>query len=182
MIFSSKAEYGVRLMIELGRQAPARPISLKAIADAEGLPLAYLEQVVARLRRAGLVMSARGAHGGYWLSRPADEIAMDEVVQALEGSIAPMECFVHDRTERVLCSHEPDAGRGCATKLLWTRVQGGIIRSLQTTTLAELVRVLRRPEHHAARARPGRRRRARRSARRSRRERPRRVISNHTES
>jgi hypothetical protein len=42
-------------------------------------------------------------------------------------------------TERVLCSHEPDAGRGCATKLLWTRVQGGIIRSLQTTTLAELV-------------------------------------------
>jgi DNA-binding IscR family transcriptional regulator len=51
-----------------------------------------------------------------------------------------MECFVHDHTERVLCSHEPDAGRGCATKLLWTRVQGGIIRSLQTTTLAELVR------------------------------------------
>jgi Rrf2 family cysteine metabolism transcriptional repressor len=139
MIFSSKAEYGVRLMIELGRQVPEHPTSLKAIADAEGLPLAYLEQVVARLRRAGLVMSARGAHGGYWLSRAAEEITMDEVVQALEGSIAPMECFVHDHTERVLCSHEPDAGRGCATKLLWTRVQGGIIRSLQTTTLAELV-------------------------------------------
>jgi Rrf2 family protein len=139
MIFSSKAEYGVRLMIELGRQAPEHPTSLKAIADAEGLPLAYLEQVVARLRKAGLVRSARGAHGGYWLSRPAEEIAMDEVVQALEGSIAPMECFVSDHTERVLCSHEPDAGRGCATKLLWTRVQGGIIRSLQATTLAELV-------------------------------------------
>jgi Rrf2 family protein len=140
MIFSSKAEYGVRLMIELGRQAPEHPTSLKAIADAEGLPLAYLEQVVARLRKAGLVRSARGAHGGYWLSRPAEEIAMDEVVQALEGSIAPMECFVSDHTERVLCSHEPDAGRGCATKLLWTRVQGGIIRSLQATTLAELVK------------------------------------------
>jgi Rrf2 family transcriptional regulator, cysteine metabolism repressor len=146
MIFSSKAEYGVRLMIELGRQSPGQPTSLKAIADAEGLPLAYLEQVVAKLRKAGLVMSARGAHGGYWLSRPADEIAMDEVVQALEGSIAPMECFVHDHTERVLCSHEPDAGRGCATKLLWTRVQGGIIRSLQTTTLAELVEFSRRNE------------------------------------
>ena len=139
MIFSSKAEYGVRLMIELGRQRPDHPTSLKAIADAEGLPLAYLEQVVARLRKAGLVMSARGAHGGYWLSRPAQDIAMDEVVQALEGAIAPMECFVHDQTERVLCSHGPDAGRGCATKLLWTRVQGGIIRSLQNTTLAELV-------------------------------------------
>ena len=89
MIFSSKAEYGVRLMVELGRQSPAHPTSLKAIADAEGLPLAYLEQVVARLRKAGLVMSARGAHGGYWLVRPAEEIAMDEVVQALEGIDRP---------------------------------------------------------------------------------------------
>jgi Rrf2 family cysteine metabolism transcriptional repressor len=140
MIFSSKAEYGVRLMIELGRQAPEHPTSLKAIADAEGLPLAYLEQVVARLRRAGLVMSARGARGGYWLSRPAQEITMDEVVQALEGSIAPMDCFLSDHSERVLCSHEPDRGHGCATKLLWTRVQSGIVRSLHTTTLAELVR------------------------------------------
>src|SRR5579885_650430 len=143
MIFSSKAEYGVRLMVELGWQSPEQFTSLKAIADAEGLPLAYLEQVVARLRKAGLVMSARGAHGGYWLARPAEEIAMVDVVQALEGAIAPMECFVHDHTERVLCSHEADAGR-CATKLLWTRVQGGIVRSLQMTTLAELVEFSRR--------------------------------------
>src|ERR1700733_5718656 len=140
MIFSSKAEYGVRLMIELGRQVPEHPTSLKAIADAEGLPLAYLEQVVAKLKRAGLVMSARGAHGGYWLARPAEEITMDEVVQALEGAIAPMECFVSDHTERVVCSHGPDGGRGCATKLLWTRVQGGFIHSLQEITLAEHVR------------------------------------------
>jgi Rrf2 family transcriptional regulator, cysteine metabolism repressor len=63
-----------------------------------------------------------------------------------------MECFVHDHTERVLCSHEPDAGRGCATKLLWTRVQGGIIRSLQSTTLAELVEFSRRREPVASTA------------------------------
>jgi Rrf2 family cysteine metabolism transcriptional repressor len=146
MIFSSRAEYGVRLMVELGRQNPEQPTSLKAIADAEGLPLAYLEQVVARLRKAGLVMSARGAHGGYWLSRPMQEISMHDVVQALEGTIAPMECFVHEHTERVLCSHGPDSGRGCATKLLWTRVQNGIVHSLQTTTLADLVEFSRRSE------------------------------------
>ena len=144
MIFSSKAEYGVRLMVELGRQTPEQPTSLKAIAEAERLPLAYLEQVVARLKRAELVMSARGAHGGYWLARPAEQITMDEVVQALEGAIAPMECFLTDHTERVLCSHMPDAGQHCATKLLWMRVQGGIARSLQTTTLAELVEFSRR--------------------------------------
>src|SRR5256714_8845289 len=98
MIFASKAEYGVRLMVELGRQTPEQPTSLKAIADAEGLPLAYLEQVVARLRKAGLVMSARGAHGGYWLARPAEKISMDEGVQALEGSIGPMQCLLHAPT------------------------------------------------------------------------------------
>jgi Rrf2 family cysteine metabolism transcriptional repressor len=166
MIFSSKAEYGVRLMVELGRQSPPHtaqdpasvdevalpPTSLKALADAEALPLAYLEQVVARLRKAGLVMSARGAHGGYWLARPAEEITMYEVVQALEGAIAPMDCFVNEHTERVLCSHEPDSGHGCATKLLWTRVQGGIVRSLQTTTLAELVEFSRRQERVPASA------------------------------
>jgi DNA-binding IscR family transcriptional regulator len=75
---------------------------------------------------------------------------MDEVVQALEGSIAPMECFIHEHTERVLCSHQPDAGRGCATKLLWTRVQYGIVRSLQATTLAELVEFSERSDPEPA--------------------------------
>ena len=148
MIFSSKAEYGVRLMVELGRQEQDRPVSLKVIAAAERLPLAYLEQVVARLKRAGLVRSARGAHGGYWLARPAEEITMDEVVLALEGSIAPMECFT-DTTERVLCSHPEhrrDEDHHCATKLLWLRVQGGIARALSGTTLAELVEFARRED------------------------------------
>ena len=139
MIFSTKAEYGVRVMAHLAGTDAERPVSLGSIAEAEGLPLAYLEQVVARLRKAGLVMSARGAHGGYWLARPAEDIAMHEVVQALEGAIAPMECFVHDHTERVLCSHEPDAGHGCATKLLWTRVQGSIVRTLSDMSLEDLV-------------------------------------------
>src|SRR5689334_3019198 len=138
MIFSSKAEYGVRLMVELGRQDQGQPVSLKAIAAAENLPLAYLEQVVARLKKAELVRSARGAHGGYVLARPAEEITMDQVVLALEGAIAPMDCFVDDREARVLCSHTQD-GQHCATKLLWTRVQMGVIASLQRTTLAELV-------------------------------------------
>src|ERR1700747_3789608 len=98
MIFSSKAEYGVRLMVELGRQSPEQPTSLKAIADAEGLPLAYLEQVVARLRKAGLVMSARGAHGGYWLARAAGEIPMGQGVPALRGGGPPEGGVVHEHS------------------------------------------------------------------------------------
>jgi Rrf2 family transcriptional regulator, cysteine metabolism repressor len=137
--FSSKAEYGVRLMVELGRQEGDQPMSLKAIAEAEELPLSYLEHVVASLKRAGLVTSSRGAHGGYRLTRPPEEIAMDEVVLALEGTIAPMECLTSVPPGRVACSHEGDRASTCSTKLLWMRVQGGIIRALQGTTLAELV-------------------------------------------
>lgn len=147
MIFTTKAEYGVRLLVELGRQgagpdreAVGEPVSLKAIAEAEGLPLAYLERIVALLRKAGLVESTRGAHGGYRLSRPPEDIRMDEAVVALEGAVAPMTCFVDDTgSSRVLCSHEADSGHGCATKLLWMRVQGGVTEALGRTTLAELV-------------------------------------------
>lgn len=146
MIFTTKAEYGVRLLIELGRQQESmggsgQPVSLKAIAEAEGLPLAYLERIVALLKKAGLVESTRGAHGGYRLNRDPEQLTMDEVIVALEGAVAPMQCFVDDSDgQRVLCSHEADSGHGCATKLLWMRVQGGVMESLARTTLAELVR------------------------------------------
>src|SRR5580698_5294254 len=139
MLFSTKAEYGVRLMIELGRQPGSTPISLNSVAQAENPPLSYLEHLVAKLRKAGLVTSARGAHGGYRLAKPAAEITMDAVVEALEGQIAPMECFHETPEGRVLCSHEGDGDRACATKLLWTRVQGGVTKALSGTTLAELV-------------------------------------------
>jgi Rrf2 family protein len=139
MLFSTKAEYGIRLMVELGRTADSAPVSLSAIADAEMLPLSYLEHLVAKLREADLVTSTRGAHGGYQLAQPPEDIVMLDVVQALEGPIAPMECFHEDREGKVLCSHEEDGGRACATKVLWTRVQGGVIKALAGTTLAELV-------------------------------------------
>ena len=139
MLFSTKAEYGVRLMVELGRHGGSEPLSLSTVAEAERLPLSYLEHLVARLRNADLVTSTRGAHGGYRLARPASEITMVEVVEALEGQIAPMECFHETPEGKVLCSHETDGDQACATKLLWTRVQGGVTRALAGTTLAELV-------------------------------------------
>jgi Rrf2 family protein len=146
MIFTTKAEYGVRLLVELGRQGSddargaGAPVSLKAIAAAEGLPLAYLERIVALLKKAGIVESTRGAHGGYRLAQSPQDIRMDSVIVALEGAVAPMTCFVDDSEgQRVLCSHEADSGHGCATKLLWMRVQGGVMEKLAQTTLAELV-------------------------------------------
>src|ERR1700716_591967 len=93
MMFSTRAEYGVRVMVELARRGGDEPVSLAAVADGDGLPPALLEHLAARLRKAGLVESRRGARGGYMLARPAKEITMAEVVEALEGSIAPIECI-----------------------------------------------------------------------------------------
>src|SRR3954447_15165244 len=132
MLFSTKAEYGVRLMVELGRRAPGDPesgggpVALSTVAEAETLPLSYLEHLVAKLRQAGLVTSVRGAHGGYRLARPTDEIEKLGGGEAGGGPVAPLVCFHGDREGRVLCSHEADAGHACATKLLWTRVHGGV--------------------------------------------------------
>ena len=141
MMFSTKAEYGVRVMAHLAREgdgAHPAPIPLGAIADAEGLPLAYLEHLVQRLRRAELVESRRGAHGGYSLARPAAAISMAEIVAALEGEIAPIECITADADGALVCSREGESP--CPTKLLWTRVQGSIVRTLNEMTLADLVR------------------------------------------
>lgn len=159
MMFSTKAEYGVRVMVELARRAGAAsasgngaggdPISLAEIAEHDGMPLAYLEHLVARLRKAGLVDSRRGSRGGYLLARSPTEITMAEVVEALEGSIAPIECISQGPDGSIVCSREAsDLGSHpphvCPTKLLWTRVRGAIVRTLQDTTLADLV-LERRP-------------------------------------
>jgi Rrf2 family transcriptional regulator, cysteine metabolism repressor len=141
MMFSTKAEYGVRVMAHLARRGDDSPVSLASIAEAEGLPLAYLEHLVQRLRRAGLVESRRGAHGGYSLARPAEDVTMAEVVEALEGVIAPIECITASPDGALVCAREGEAGHDpCPTKLLWTRVQGSIVRTLNDLTLADLVR------------------------------------------
>jgi DNA-binding IscR family transcriptional regulator len=106
MLFSTRAEYGVRLMVELGRQEDGAPVALSTVAESERLPLSYLEHLVAKLRK---------------------------------GAIAPMECFHPDPEGKVSCSHETDGDHACSTKLLWTRVQGGVTKALAGTTLAELV-------------------------------------------
>ena len=145
MMFSTKAEYGVRVMVELARRRGDDPdnadsvVPLAEIAEHDGLPLAYLEHLVARLRKAGLVDSRRGSRGGYLLARPASEITMAEVVEALEGSIAPIECISQSPDGTIVCSRESDPGHVCPTKTLWTRVRRSIVRTLQETTLSDLI-------------------------------------------
>ncbi len=133
--FSTKGEYGVRLMVQLGRHHGTGPASLTEIAAAEDLPRAYLEQLAMGLRDAGLVTSTRGAHGGYELARPPAEIRMSEVLRALEGPIAPMICASDDPEHATLC----DRTATCTVNVLWVRVRDAIAGALEGMTLADLV-------------------------------------------
>src|SRR3989475_1291552 len=112
MMFSTKAEYGVRVMVELGRGTGEDPIPLAEIAARGGLPLAYLEHLVARLRKAGLVDSRRGSRGGYMLAGSPAEITMAEVVSALEGAIAPSECISEAPDGSIVCAREAQPRHG----------------------------------------------------------------------
>jgi Rrf2 family transcriptional regulator, cysteine metabolism repressor len=132
--FSTRGEYGVRMMVELARHHGAGPISLAEMAAHEDLPRPYLEQLVASLREAGLVHSTRGARGGYRLVREPAEIRMGEVIRALEGPIAPMVCASEEQ------AHADACGRSgfCNVNVLWVKVRDAITGALDSVTLAEL--------------------------------------------
>jgi Rrf2 family protein len=137
---STRGEYGVRLLVDLARHHGEKPRSLTEISQAEGLELKlqYLEQLVKCLREHDLVESTRGAHGGYRLSRPPEQIHMGEVVRALEGQIAPMICATEGEME-VIC----DRLDGCSTRYLWNRLRDAISATLDSISLADLVREAR---------------------------------------
>ncbi|HEX9045053.1 MAG TPA: Rrf2 family transcriptional regulator [Candidatus Limnocylindrales bacterium] len=135
--FSTKGEYGVRLMVQLARRYGAGPASLSEIAQAEDLPRAYLEQLVMSLRDAGLVTSTRGARGGYQLSLPPGQIPMSTVLSALEGPLAPMICATDDPEHLSACGRSA----GCTVNVLWVRVRQAIATTLDSIVLADLVPV-----------------------------------------
>lgn len=133
---STKGEYGVRIMVDLARHYGGRPRSLTDISQAETLPLAYLEQLVKLLREAEptLVISTRGAHGGYKLSRNPEDITMGEIVRVLEGPIAPMICATEGEMSQI-CGFLDS----CKTKFLWAKVRDAVAHTLDSMTLADLM-------------------------------------------
>ena len=129
---SMKSRYAVRALTELARceeTAPGKPVPLGDIASQREMPLQFLEQVFAALRRAGIVRSRRGASGGYSLARPATEITVLEVVAALDGVPSPAECTqgLCDRADR------------CGAASVWIEAQQALETVLGTTTVGDLL-------------------------------------------
>jgi Rrf2 family protein len=121
-------------MVSLAREFGNGPLALSAVAHDSSVPAAYLEQLLGSLRRAGLVTTTRGAHGGYALSRAPQEIRVGEVYRVLEGPVAPMECVSEVEPEDPCPLID-----GCATRVVWLKVRDNIVEALDSTTLADLL-------------------------------------------
>jgi Rrf2 family protein len=128
-------------MVALAKHAGDRPVSIGVISKESAVPYAYLEQLIVPLRKAGLVSSKRGAHGGYTLSRAAHEIRVGEVYRAMEGPVAPMDC-VSENVEDQTCPLIP----GCQTRPVWVKVRDSIIEAIDSITLADLIATSPEPD------------------------------------
>lgn len=132
MKLSTRAEYGIRVLVALAQADDDRPISLAGIARADKLPHAYIEQLVGALRRAGLVIATRGHAGGYRLARPAEQITLVEAVRALDGPILEMPCAGPNDLES--CDRPQD----CSVHEVFERLHESLSGMLGGTTLADV--------------------------------------------
>jgi Rrf2 family transcriptional regulator, cysteine metabolism repressor len=132
MKLSTKGRYGTRALLDVAIHQGDSPVQLKDIAERQQISLSYLEHLIAPLVAAGVLRSTRGARGGVSLARPAEEIPLIDVVRALEGSMAPVECV--DNPAKC-----PRAD-SCVTRDIWVETKRAMESVLESTTLADLVR------------------------------------------
>jgi len=133
MRISTRGKYGVRAMFDLAMHSGQGPISLKTIAERQGISEHYLEQLMGTLRKAGLVNSVRGAQGGYEINQCPADIKVGDIIRVLEGPIAPVEC-VEEETGGHVC----DRVDQCVTHILWERLRDSMVEVLDSTTLQDL--------------------------------------------
>jgi Rrf2 family transcriptional regulator, cysteine metabolism repressor len=135
MKVSTRGEYGVRAMVALAHHYGDGPMSITEIARQSSIPSAYLEQLIAPLRRASLVESKRGARGGYVLAREPGAIRIGDVYRVMEGPVAPMDCVSEDLADQTCPLID-----GCETRPIWLKVRDSIVDALDSTTLADLAK------------------------------------------
>ncbi|MDI3280045.1 MAG: Rrf2 family transcriptional regulator [Bacillota bacterium] len=134
MRLSTRGRYGLRAMVDLALHYGQGPVALKSIADRQNVSDHYLEQLMGSLRKAGLVSSVRGAQGGYELVRRPAEITVGDVVRALEGPIAPVECVSEAADAASVCGMI----NTCVTRLVWAKLRDSIAEVLDSITLEDL--------------------------------------------
>ncbi|MGN0155154.1 MAG: RrF2 family transcriptional regulator [Lachnospiraceae bacterium] len=133
MKLSTKGRYGLRAMIDLADFSEEMPQSIASIAGRQSISDSYLEQLMAKLKKAGLITSIRGAQGGYVLARPSNEISVGDILRALEGDLSPVKCMGLKGEEACQDS------KNCVTRNVWKRIDDSIQNAVDSIYLNELV-------------------------------------------
>jgi len=131
MKLSTRSRYGARLILELALKFNDGPIFLKDISVSQEISFKYLGQLIIPLKIAGLVKSARGAHGGYFLAKEPKEIRLTEIIRALEGPISLIECL----EEPDMCSRY----KKCAMRVFWEQINRNFYKSFEAITVQDIV-------------------------------------------
>jgi len=132
MKLSTRGQYGTRALLELALQETERPVPLRDIAQNQQIPQQYLEHLITPLIAAGILRSIRGAKGGIMLAKTPEEIKLSEVLQILEGPIAPTQCVNHPE----IC----ERSAFCVTRDVWDELKRAMEGVLESTTLKDLTR------------------------------------------
>ncbi|MBI4300601.1 MAG: Rrf2 family transcriptional regulator [Chloroflexi bacterium] len=139
MRLSTKGDYATRILMDLSTAGGSKAVSVADLAVRTAIPAKYLEQIMLRLKSAGIVRSKRGVYGGYELAREADSLTVGEVVRIMDGPLAPSLCAsrsAHKPCPAYRCPSED----GCVLRSLWLEVRDAIASVLDGTTFAELAR------------------------------------------
>lgn len=143
MKISTKSTYALHLMLALAMQEEGVNLSVKSVAESQGISEKYLEQVIPTLVRGGLVRSVRGAKGGYHLMKNPEECTVGMILRTVEGSIAPVSCLDDEVNQCARC-------KACVTLDLWEQVDQAISNVVDHVTLADLVDKQRRIDSRCA--------------------------------
>lgn len=135
MKFTAQEEYGLRCLLQIGRQGPGGSLTIPEVAAAEGLSIPYVAKLVRILRQGGFVRSTRGQSGGYVLARPPEQIVVGEVLGALGGRLFGNVYCEQYPGSLASCTHTVD----CSIRSLWRAVQSGVDQILSRTTLRDLL-------------------------------------------
>lgn len=142
MLLSTKGDYGVRALIDLAKHTGEGPVQRAEIARRRKIPESYLDHLLAQLRRDGYLRSTRGPGGGHELAKTPDEITLLEVLESLEGSLAPIECVNE--------APGSEAGALCGQQWVWQDIYALMRERLGDTTIADLVEHEREHERQSA--------------------------------
>ncbi|MGI6169031.1 MAG: RrF2 family transcriptional regulator [Christensenellales bacterium] len=131
MKVSTKGQYGIRAMFDLANQYEQGPVPINRVAAHQGVSVAYLEQLFAVLRKAGLVNSVRGAQGGFELAKLPKDITLGEILRALEGEMAPVKCVTGGTT----C----EKSGTCPSQYIWQRLNDKVNAATDSITLQNML-------------------------------------------